>query len=123
LSGASSCTAGAAPEIAARMSMTAGNSSISTPMASAASRASARLFATTAAIGSPTWRTLPLARIGCRGSFITSPFRLVICQPQGSPPTASKSAPVKMRSTPGIFEAAAVSTLTIFPCATVERRK
>ena len=44
---------------AARMSTTAGSSSMSSSIASAASRACASVSATTAAIGSPTWRTLP----------------------------------------------------------------
>ena len=92
-------------------------------IASAASRACSRVSATTAAIGSPTWRTLPRARTGCPGSFIGSPLMSVTCQPHGSPPTPSKSAPVKIRTTPGIPSAADTSIPVIVPCATSERRK
>ena len=64
------------------MSTTAGSSSMSTSIASAASRAWASVSATTAAIGSPTWRTTPSARIGWRGSCCFEPSRLVTCQAQ-----------------------------------------
>ena len=105
------------------MSTTAGSSSMSSSIASAASRACASVSATTAAIGSPTWRTLPSARIGCFGSFIGWPLRSVTSQPQGTPPTPSKSFAVKTLSTPGIAAAAAVSSVRMRPCATSERRK
>ena len=88
------------------MSTTAGSSSMSSSIASAASRASASVSATTAAIGSPTWRTLPSASTGCFGSFIGWPKRSVTSQPQGMPPTPSKSFAVKTLSTPGIASAA-----------------
>jgi len=48
---------------------------------------------------------------------------LLISQPQGNPPTGSKSLPVSTASTPGAFAAAAVSTKTIFACACGLRRK
>ena len=119
----SSCTLGAPSSSAAAMSVTAGSASISSSIASAASRASASVSATTAATGSPTWRTLPCASTGCLGSCIAWPKRSVTCQPQGMPPTEAKSSPVKMRITPGIAAAAAVSSFAIRPCATSERRK
>ena len=122
LSGASVCTAGP-PEIAALMSITAASSEMSGSISSAASRAWFRLSATTTAIGSPTWLTLPSARIGCFGSFIGSPFLSVISQPQGMPPTPSRSAAVNTRSTPGAALAAVVSTPLMVPWATSERRK
>ena len=105
------------------MSTTAGSSSMSSSISSAASRAWDRLSATTAAIGSPTCRTLPWASTGCPGSFIGWPCLSVTCQPQGRPPTPSKSLPVNTFSTPGAASAADASMPLIRPCATFERRK
>ena len=119
----SSWTFGASSATAAFMSSTAGSSSISKVIASAASSACSSVSATIAAMASPTWRTMPSARIGWRGSCCAVPSRLVTFQAVGREPASLKSSPVKTRSTPGIAAAAAVSRLRIFPCATSERRK
>jgi hypothetical protein len=125
LSGASSCTAVPAPSARAA-STTAGSTSYSTSMRSAASRACVGVSATTSATGSPTWRTLPCASTGCGGSFIGLPSLLWISQPQGRPPTlaSARSAPVKTATTPGAASAGAVSiAFTSRACACGERRK
>jgi hypothetical protein len=74
--------------------VTAGNWSISTKIASAASLASLLVFATTIAIGSPTYRTRPVASARCGGRGAGDPSR---CFPAAAGifliPTASRSAP------------------------------
>jgi hypothetical protein len=66
---------------------------------------------------------LPCASTGCGGSFIGLPSVPVMSQPQGKPLTPSRSAPVKMATTPGIPFAFAVSILRSLACACGERRK
>jgi len=80
--------------------------------------------ATTSATWSPTWRTLPWASTGCGGSFIGEPSLLWISQPHGRPPTlaSARSAPVKMRTTPGDFSAASRLMDLMRACAYGERR-
>ena len=71
LLGASSCTAAPPPASAFFMSTTAGSSSVVDRRPSRPRRApAARFRRSTATTGSPTWRTLPCARIGCFGSTI-----------------------------------------------------
>jgi hypothetical protein len=65
-----------------------------TAIFSAASRAWALVSAITMATGSPTWRTLPSASIGCLGSTIGVLFLPVTSQPQGMPLIAFTSSPV-----------------------------
>ena len=72
----SSCTEAHPSATALFMSTTAGNTSNSTLIFSAASLAWPRVSAMTTATGSPTWRTLPAARTGCGGSAMGEPSLL-----------------------------------------------
>ena len=116
-----SCAAPA--PIASLASVTAGSVSYSISIASAASRAAAKVSATTNATGWPTWRTLPSASTGrgvsCRGL----PSRLMSGTVQGTSPrpSARTSSPVPTNSTPGMRRAAVASMRLICACATGER--
>ncbi len=88
------------------MSTTAGSSSMSSTIASAASRACSRFRPrrrrSDRRHGAPCPGPEPDGRVPASAW----PCLSVTCQPQGRPPTPSKSSPVKMRTTPGIASAA-----------------
>ena len=94
-----------------RASVTAGSASYSTSIASAASRAAAKVSATTNATGWPTWRTLPIASTGRGVSWRGLPSRLTSGTVQGTSPrpSARTSSPVTTSNTPGMRRAAAAS--------------
>jgi hypothetical protein len=118
LPGASAWICGAPDCAAFSVTVTAARGSQSTCTCSAASIAAAWLSAITTATGSPTCRAASDVRGMCGpiARSWTTPgmfFALRRSQPQGSELTPVMSLPVKMATTPGCFDAAAVSIFRI----------